>query len=179
MLLVCVVGHSLVPTTVPLSVPLVQLDIILHPGATISSLTSRLDEIDFWPRHYDGIILCIGGNDLSRQPVDEVFNNLCVLARRLRTQTTFFTVCTIEYRLYLYYNRFRIDQETYRRKVVTINRKIKRFTRSIDTKIIDFSKRCFTLQRKSDGVHFTVWGQNSFCHTINKVISAYVHRSSS
>ena len=179
MLRVCVIGHSLVPTTVPLSVPSVQLDIIRHPGATISSLTSRLDEIDFWPRHYDGIILCISGNDLSRQPVDEAFNNLCVLAIKLRTQTTFFTVCTIEYQLYPYYNRFRVDQETYRRKVVMINRKIKRFKRSIDTKIIDFGRRCFMLQRQSDGVHFTVGGQNSFCHTINKVISAYVHRSSS
>ena len=174
MLRICVVGHSLMPTPILLNIPSVQLDIIRHPGATISSLTSRLNDIYFWSRLYDGIILCIGGNDLSRQSVDEVFSNLCVLARRLRTQTTFLTVCTIEYRLYPYYNRFRVDQETYRCKVVTINRKIKRFTRSIDTKIIDLSRRCFTLQR-----HFTVGGQNSFCHTINKVISAYVQRSSS
>ena len=176
---VCVIGHSLVPTTVPLSVPSVQLDIIHHPGATISSLTNRLDDIDFWSRRYDGIILCIGSNDLSRQSVDEVFTNLCVLARSLRTQTTFFTVCTIEYRLHPHSIRFRVDQETYRRKAVTINRKIKCFTRSIDTKIIDLSKRCFTLQRQSDRVHFTEGGQSSFCHTINKVINAYVLRSSS
>ena len=134
---VCVVGHSLVPTPIPLSVPSVQFDNVCHPGATISSLTSTLNDIDFWSRRYDGITLCIGGNDLSRQSVDEVFSNLCDLTRRLRTQTTFLTVCTIEYRLYPYYNRFRVNQETYRRKVVTINRKIKRFTRSIDTKIID------------------------------------------
>ena len=179
MLRVCVVGHSLVPTPIPFSVPSVQLDIIRHLGVTISSLTSRLNDIDFWSRRYDGIILFIGGNDLSRQSVDEVFSNLCDLARRLITQTTFLTVCTIEYRLYPYYNRFRVNQETYRRKVVTINRKIKRFTRSIDTEIIDLGRRCFTLQRQGDGVHFIVGGQNSFCHTINKVISAYVHRSSS
>ena len=100
----------------------------------------------------------------------------------LRTQTTFLTVCTTEYRLHSYYNRFRVNQETYRRKVVTINRKIKRFTRSIDTKIIDLGRRRFTLQRQGDGVHFTVGGgggQNSFCHIIDKVISAYAHRSSS
>ena len=162
MLRVCVVGHSLVQTPLPLTVPSVQLDIIRHPGATISSLTSRLNDIDFWYRRYDGIILCIGGNDLSRQSVDEVFSNLCDLARRLRTQTTFLTVCTIEYRLYPYYNRFRVNQETYRRKVVTINRKIKRFTRSIDTKLIDLGRRCFTLQRQGDRVHFTVGCQNSF-----------------
>ena len=179
MLRACVIGHSLVPSAIPLNVPSQQLDIIRHPGATINSLTDKLTDIDFWSRRYDGIILCIGGNDLSRLSVDEVFSRLCDLARRFRTQTSFLTVCTIEYRLYPYYNRFRVDQEMYRRKVVTISRKIKRFTRSIDSKIIDLGRRCFTLQRVRDGVHFTVGGQNSFCHTRNKVIRAYVHRSSS
>ena len=179
MLRVCVIGHSLVPTAISLNVPSVQLDIIRHPGETIDSLTDKLTDINFWTRWYDGIILCIGGNDLSRLSVDEVFSRLCDLARRLRTQTTFLTVCTIEYRLYPRHNRFRIDQETYRRKVVTVNRKIKRFTQSIDTKIIDLGRRCYTLQRVRDGVHFTVGGQNSLCQTLNKVISAYVHRSSS
>ena len=136
MLRVCVIGHSLV-----------QLDIIRHPGATINSLTDKLTDTNFWSRHYDGIILCIGGNDLSRLSVDEVFSRLCDLARRLRTQTTFLTVCTIEYGLYPYYNRFRIDQETYRHKVVTINCRIKHFTQSIDCKIVDLGRRCFTLQR--------------------------------
>ena len=179
MLRVCVVGHSLVPSAIPLNIPSVQLDIIRHPGATINSLTDRLNDIDFWSQRYDGIILCIGGNDLSRLSVDEVFSKLCDLSRRLRTQTTFLAVCTIEYQLYPYYNRFRVDQETYRCKVVTINRKIKCFTRSIDSKIIDLGRRCFILQRVGDGVHFTVGGQNSFCHTLDKVIRAYVHRSSS
>ena len=179
MLRVCVIGHSLVPTAIPLNVLSVQLDIIRHPGVTIDSLTGKLTDINFWTRRYDGIILCIGGNNLSRLSVNEVFSRLCDLARRLRTQTTFLTVCTIEYRLYPRHNRFRIDQETYRRKVVTINRKIKRFTRSIDTKIIDLGRRCYTLQRVRDGVYFTVGGQNSFCQTLNNVISAYIHRSSS
>ena len=179
MLRACVIGHSLVPTAILLNIPSVQLDIICHPGATINSLTDKLTDINFWTRRYDGIILCIGGNDLSRLSVDKVFSRLCDLARRLRTQTTFLTVCTIEYRLYPHHNRFRIDQETYRRKVVTINSKIKRFTRSIDTKIIDLGRRCYTLQRVRDWVHFTVGGQNCFCQTLNKVISAYVHRCSS
>ena len=162
MLRVCVVGHSLVPSAILLNVPSVQLDIIRHPRATINSLTDRLNDIDFWSRCYDSIILCIGGNDLSRLSVHEVFLKLFDLARRLRTQTTFLTVCTIEYRSYPYYNRFRVDQETYRRKVVMINRKIKCFTRSIDSKIIDLGRICFILQRVGDGVHFTVGGQNSF-----------------
>ena len=178
MLRVCVIGHSLVPTAIPLNSPSVQLEIIRHPGATIASLTDRLTDINSWTRRYDGIILCIGGNNLARLSVDEVFSRLCDLARRLRTQTTFLIVCTIEYRLYPRQNRFRVDQETYRRKVVIINRKIKSFTRSIDTKIVDLGKRCFTLQRVGDGVHFTVGGQNSLCRTLNNVIRAFVHRSS-
>ena len=113
MLCVCVTGHSLVPTTIPLNSPSVQLEIIRHPRATIASLTNRLTDINFWTRSYDGIILCIGGNDLARLSVDEVFSRLYDLARRLRTQTTFLTVCTIEYRLYPRQNRFRVDQETY------------------------------------------------------------------
>ena len=178
MLRVCVIGHSLVPTTIPLNSPSVQLEIIRYPGATIVSLTDKLSDIDFWTRRYDGIILCIGGNDLARFSVDEVFNRLCDLCRRLRTQTTFLTICTIEYRLYPRQNRFRVDQETYRRKVVVINHKIKRFTRSIDAKIVDLGRRCFTLQRVGDGVHFTLGGQNNLCRTLNNVIRAFVHRSS-
>ena len=100
MLRVCVIGHSLVPATIPLNSPSVRLEIIRYPGATIPSLTGRLTDIDFWTRRYDVIILCIGGNNLARLSVDEVFPKFCDLTRRLRTQTTFLTVCTIEYRLY-------------------------------------------------------------------------------
>ena len=109
MLRVCVIGHSLIPTTIPLNSPSVQLEIIRYPGETIVSLTDKLSDIDFWTRRYDGIILCNGGNDLARFSVDEVFNRLCDLCRRLRTQTTFLTVSTIEYRLYPRQNRFRVD----------------------------------------------------------------------
>ena len=99
MLRVCVLGHSLVPTSIPLNSPTVQLEILRYPGATIVSLTDKLSDLDFWTRRYDGIILCIGGNDLARLSVDEVFNRLCDLCRRLGTQTTFLTICTIEYSL--------------------------------------------------------------------------------
>ena len=174
----CVLGHSLIPTTIPLTSPTVQLEIIPYPGATIVSLTDKLSDIDFWTRRYDGIILCIGGNDLARLSVDKVFNRLCDLCRRLRTQTTFLTICTIEYRLYPRQNRFKVDQETYRRKVVIINRKIKCFTRSIDARIVDLGRRCFVLQRVGDGVHFTLGRQNNLCRTLNNVIRAFSHRSS-
>ena len=137
MLRVCVLGHSLVPTSILLNFSTVQLEILCYSGATITSLTDKLTDLDFWTRRYDGIILCIGGNDLARLSVDEVFNRLCDLCRRLRTQMTFLTVCTIEYRLYPRHNRFGVIQETYRHKVMLINRKIKRFTRGINAKIVD------------------------------------------
>ena len=73
MLRVCVLGHSLVPTFIPLNSSTVQLEILCYPGPTIVSLTDKLTDLDFWTRRYDGIILCIGGNDLARLTVDEVF----------------------------------------------------------------------------------------------------------
>ena len=136
----CVLGHSLVPTFIPLNSSTVQLEILRYPGATIVSLTDKLTDLDFWTRRYDGIILFIGSNDLARRSVDEVFNRLCALCRRLRTQTTFLTICTVEYRLYPRQNRFRVDQETYRRKVVLINHRIKRFARGIDCQNCRFRK---------------------------------------
>ena len=179
MLRVCVLGHSLVPVSIPLNFSTVQLEILRYPGATISTLTKKLTDLDFWTRRYDGIIICIGSNDLARLSVEEVFNKLCDLFRRLRTQTTFLTVCTIEYRLYPRHNRFGVNQETYRHKVMLINRKIKSFTRGIDAKIVDLGRRCFTLQRVRDGVHFTVAGQNDLCRRLNCVIRAFMTRSSS
>ena len=179
MLRVCVLGHSIVPTSIPLNSSTVQLEILRYPGATIVSLTDKLTDLDFWTRHYDGIILCIGGNDLARLSVDEVFNRLCDLCRRLRNQTTFLTICTVEYRPYPRQNKFRVGQETYRRKAVLINRKIKCFARGIDAKIVDLGRRCFTLHRVRDGVHLTIGGQNDLCRILNNVIRAFVHRSSS
>ena len=109
MLRVCVLGHSLVPVSIPLNFSTVQLEILRYPGATISTLTEKLTDLDFWTRRYDSIIICIGGNDLARLSVEEVFYKLCDLCRRLRTQTTFLTVCTIEYRLYPRHNRFGVN----------------------------------------------------------------------
>ena len=65
----CVLGHSLVPVSIPLNFSTVQLEILRYPGATISSLTEKLTDLDFWTRRYDGIIICIGGNDLARRSV--------------------------------------------------------------------------------------------------------------
>ena len=64
MLRVCVLGHSLVPVSILLNLS-VQLEILRYPGATISTLTEKLTDLDFWTRRYDGIIICIGGNDLA------------------------------------------------------------------------------------------------------------------
>ena len=126
MLCVCVLGHSLVPVSISLNLS-VQLEILRYPGATISILTEKLTDLDFWTRRYDGIIICIGGNDLARLSVEEVFDKLCDLCRRLRNQTSFLTVCTIEYRLYPRHNRFGVNQQTYRHNAMRINRKIKRY----------------------------------------------------
>ena len=175
---ICVIGHSLVPTSIALAnLSGVHVDIIRYPGATINSLTDRLNNINFWTRQYYGIILCIGGNHLTRLTVEQVFSKLCDLAKRLKSLTRFFTICTIEYRLYPVDNRFRVDQQTYRHKVVTISRKIKGFTRSIGCKNLYLGKRCFTLQRVDDGVHFTPRGCRSFCFHINRVIRAYLQES--
>ena len=175
---ICVIGHSLVPTSIPLSnLSEVHIDILRYPVATISSLTDRLNNINIWTRQYDGIILCIGGNDLTRLTVEQVFSKLCHLARRLKSLTRFLTIYTIEYQLYPLDNRFRVDQQTYRRKVVTINHKIKRFTRGLGCKNLGLGKRCFTLQRVQDGVHFMPRGRDSFCFHISRVIRAYLQES--
>ena len=179
---VCVIGHSLLPTTVPLTqLPSVNvnLTVLRYPGATIDSLTRELDAINFWSRQYDGIILCIGGNDLAIHSVDTVFPKLCILARRLKINTSFLTICTIEYRLYPSNNRFGVSQENYRRKVVTINRKIKRFTRSLGCRNLDLCKHRFTTQRARDGVHLNQGGIAYFCQQIASVIRAYLHTHTS
>ena len=111
MLRVCVISHSLVPTAIPLNSPSVQLEIIRHPGVTIASLTDRLTDINFWTRRYDGIILCIGGNDLARLSVDEVFSRLCDLARRPRLHSLLFVQLNIDYIL------DKIDLELIKRRI--------------------------------------------------------------
>ena len=156
--------------------PNVDVSVLRYPGATVDSLIRELDSTCFWIHRHDGIILCIAGNDLATQPVETVFSKLCDLARRLKLLTRFLTLCTIEYRLYPLGNRFGIDQETFRRKVVTINRKIKRFTRGIGCKNLDLGKRCFTLQQCNDGVHLTPAGRDTFRFQISRVVRAYLQQ---
>ena len=120
-----IVGHSLVPVSVCVNdLPDLSTDVYRLPGATIDSLTKKLDQRDFWNKTYDKVILCIGGNDLARDDVDQVFDKLCTLARKIVLTTKIPTVCTIGYRLYPRGNSFGADLETFRRKVIKINRKI-------------------------------------------------------
>ena len=120
-----VLGHSLVPLSLCVSdLPGVTVDLYRYPGATIDSLTSKSDLRDFWTQTYDLAILCISGNDLACDEVDLVFDKLCTLARRVNSLTGVLNISTVEYRLYLLGHRFGVDQETYQRKVIKINRKI-------------------------------------------------------
>ena len=80
-----IVGHSLDVST----------DIYRFPGATIDSLTNRLDQRDFWNKTYDIVILCVGGNDLARDDVDQVFDKLCTLTRKILPTTKILTFCTV------------------------------------------------------------------------------------
>ena len=170
----CVLGHSLVPANLTIDDSTVNLEILRYPGATIPTITANLNDINFWTRNYDGLILILGGNDLAQHSVDHVFDQLCNLARRLKPTTNFLTICTVEYRLYPRHNRFGVDQQTYRRKVVTINRKIRRFTKAINARFVDLGRREFTINHVSDGVHFSPLGQTYLCRLINRVVAAYL-----
>ena len=120
-----IVSHSLIPVSVCVNdLPDVSTDVYRFPGATIDSLTNKLDQRDFWNKTYAIVILCIGDNDLARDDVDQVLDKLCMLARKILPTTKILTVCTIDYRLYPRGNRFGVDLETFRRKVIKINRKI-------------------------------------------------------
>ena len=47
----CVVGHSLVPSTVQLTdLPGVRVTVLRFPGATVDSLTNQLTFLRFWVR---------------------------------------------------------------------------------------------------------------------------------
>ena len=97
MFTVAVIRHLLVPTTVTLAdLNDMTIDVYRFPGATIDSLTLRLNQHNFWNKIYDSIILCIGGNDLARDDVSNVFDKFCDLVRRLLQRTTKLSACTIE-----------------------------------------------------------------------------------
>ena len=85
---VAVIGHSLVPTTVTLNdLTNETIDVYRFPGATIDSLTHHLNQCNFWNKTYDLIILCIGGNILTKDDVSNVFDKFCNLVRRLATDS--------------------------------------------------------------------------------------------
>ena len=107
--------------------PDMEIDFYCYPGTTIDSLTNKLNQRDFWTKTYDIVILCIGGNDLARDDVDQVFDKLCTLARKVLPTTKTLIACTVEYRLYPPGNRFGVDLETFKCKVTKINRKIRLF----------------------------------------------------
>ena len=121
---IAILGHSLAPKTVNLDLDNVTIDIFHYPSATIDSLNHHSN---FWNTTCDLVILCIGGNDLTHDEVSSVFDKYCDLVRRLLTQTSSLSVCTIKYRLYDPDNRFGVDRQTYRSKVIRINPKIRRF----------------------------------------------------
>ena len=85
------------PKSVNLDLDNVTIDIFRYPGATIDSLNHHLDQSSFWNKTYDLVILCIGGNDLTHDQVSDVFDKFCNLVRRLLTQTSSLSACTIEY----------------------------------------------------------------------------------
>ena len=100
MLSVEVIRHSLVPLSVSVKdISDVHIDLYRYPGTTVISLTNKLHQRDFWTKSYDLVIICIGGNDLAREGVDQGFDKLCDLVKRVVPVTKYLTVCTVEYRL--------------------------------------------------------------------------------
>ena len=159
MLSIAVVGHSLVPKSVDLGLDNVTVGIFRYPSAIIDSLNRNLDQSSFWNKTYDLVILCIGGNDLTNDQVSDVFDKFCNLVRRLLTQTSSLSACAVEYRLYHSDNRFGADRETFQRKVIKINPKIRRFLSNLGHRYLDLGKTDFTYNRTRDGVHFNSFAQ--------------------
>ena len=152
------------------------IDIIRYHGATIDLLNYRLDRSNFWHKTYDLIILCIGGKDLAHDEVKPVFDKYCNLVRRFLTQTASISVCTVEYRLYDVDNRFGVDRQTYRTKVIRINPKTRHFISNLGHRYLDLGKTAFTHNRTTDRVHFNSLAQAKFCQYINREIRHYLRR---
>ena len=144
--------------------------------STIDSLNHRLDHSNFWSKTYDLVILCTGGNDLTHDKLSSVFNKYCDLVRRLLTQTSSISVCTIEYRLHDPDNRIGIDRQTYRSKVIRINPKIRCFISKLGHRYLDLGKTAFTHNWTRDGVRFNSLAQAKFCQYINMEVRQYLSR---
>ena len=86
--------------------------------------------------------------------------------------TKILTVCTVEYRLYPTGNRFGVDIETFRCKVIKINRKIRRFMNSVKCRYLDMGKTAFTLNKAIDGVNFNSNSRAKFHDNLVRVIKA-------
>ena len=102
-----VLDHSLVPEPIVVEgLPDITVDIYRYPDAMIDVLTRNLTRDQFWSKTYDSVILCIGGNDLTREEPQIVFCDLSGLINRIAYRTKYLNVCTIEYRHYEGGNRF-------------------------------------------------------------------------
>ena len=98
---VAVLGHSLVPKPIVVEeLPDIIVDIYRYPDATIDVLTRNLSRDQFWTKTYNLIIVCIGGNDLTRSKPSKVFDDLCKFMRRVVPLAKHLKVCTIEHRSY-------------------------------------------------------------------------------
>ena len=173
---IAVVGHSLVPKTVDLDLENMTIDVFRYPGKTIDSLNRHLDQSSFWDKTYDLIILCIGGNELTHDQVSDVFNKFCNLVRRLLTQTSSLSACTVEYRLYYADIGFGADRDTFRSKVIIINPKIRCFISNLGHRYLDLGKTDFTYNRTRDGVHFNSFAQTKFCKYISREVQRIINR---
>ena len=150
----------------------VNLSIYRHPGATIEVLEVKLNQCEYFDKSFDFIILCIGGNDLSAQNADLIFNKLYNFMRKVRAVASNHLVCMVECRHYPEGNRFNVDPVQFKSKVVRINCKIKRFVPRVGCRFVDMGKTAFTLNRIHDGVHFHEYGRLKFHNLIVKIVRA-------
>ena len=176
MISVAVLGHSLVPEPIIAEgLPDITVDIYHYHGATIDLLKRNLTGDQFWSKAYDSVILCIGGNDLAREEPQLVFCDLSGLINRIAHRTKYLNVCTIKYRHYEGGNSFFTSAEEYRRKVLQINKRIRRLTRRLGYRHLDMGKTVFTCNRTQDRVHFNRHSRKKFLANIVRVIKAIYH----
>ena len=177
---VALLGHSLVPEPIVVDdLPDVIVDVYQYPGSTIDVLTRNLTRDQFWSKTYDSVILCIGGNDITREEPQIVFCELCNLVNRVAYRTKYLNACTIEHRHYQWGNRFFTDTGEYQRKVLQTYKRIKCFTHHLGYRHLDMGKTVFTWNRNQDRVHFNRHRSNKFLTNIVREIKAVYHKETS